>query len=126
MQNHMNMSFESRSTKGSLGKGQSRISSLVCENTEEHLIECLMAPARGLAGIDTCQKYTTNNNESINRVIKEFTGHKKREWPVFHMRMKELIDSQDQEFQKAIFGQGEYNIHPTYRHLAVSLFSFLL
>ena len=79
-----------------------------------------MAPARELAGVNTCRKFTNNNNESIIRVIKEFTGHKKSEWPVFHVRMKELVDSQDHEFQKAIFGQGEYNIHPTYRYLAIS------
>ena len=43
---------------------------------------CLMWHERKKAGLYIYQKYTTDN-ESINRVIKVFTGHEKCEWPVF-------------------------------------------
>ncbi len=38
--------------------------------------------------------YTTNNNESINKLLKEKVSYKQQEWPVFNQKMFELINDQ--------------------------------
>ena len=52
--------------------------------------------------------YTTNNNESINRLLKEKVSFKKQEWPEFNTKMFQLVSKQHEEFCKAICGCGEY------------------
>jgi len=54
------------------------------------------------------RSYTTNNNESINRVLKEKVGYKKQEWPEFNSKMLELVKEQQEEYSKAVCGCGEY------------------
>ena len=42
--------------------------------------------------------YTTNNNESINWLLKEKVCFKKQEWPEFNTKMFELVSEQHEEF----------------------------
>ena len=65
------------------------------------------------------RSYTTNNNESINRVLKEKVGYKKQEWPEFNSKMLELVKEQQEEYSKAVCGCGEYELCDDYKHLEV-------
>ena len=59
----------------------------------------------------------TNNNESINKNIKELTGQNS-EWPAFNTQMKQLIESQGKELRKTL-SVREGTFHLLYSHLAV-------
>lgn len=63
--------------------------------------------------------YTTNNNESINRVLKEKVCFKKQEWPEFNTKMFELVSEQYEEFSKVVCGCGEYRLADDYHSLEV-------
>ena len=63
--------------------------------------------------------YTTNNNELINRVLKENVNYKKQEWPEFNVKMLELVKEQQDEYSKAVCGCGEYELWDEYKHLEV-------
>ena len=64
--------------------------------------------------------YTTNNNESINKLLKEKVSYKQQEWPVFNQKMFELVNDQQEEFSKAVCGCGEYTFTDDYKFVQVS------
>ena len=66
------------------------------------------------------RSYTTNNNESINRVLKSKICYKKQEWPEFNSKMLELVTEQEEEFSKAVCGFGEYEFCDNYKCLQVA------
>ncbi len=63
--------------------------------------------------------YYTNDNESSNAAIKEKVNYQKSEWPQFNAKMKEFVDSQMKEAEKAIIGFGEFRVRDEYKHLVV-------
>ena len=79
---------------------------------------CMIHSVRSSAGLGCppCS-YTTNNNESINRVLKEKVSFKKQEWPEFNLKMLEL--EQQDEYSKAVCVCGEYELCDEYKHLEV-------
>ncbi len=64
--------------------------------------------------------YTTNNNESINRLLKEKICYKQQEWPSFNLQMYELVNEQQEEFSKAVCGCGEYKLVDDYKFLIIN------
>ena len=82
----------------------------------------MIRSVRSCAGLGSPPKtYTTNNNESINRLLKDNVHHKKQEWPQFNSKMYDLIMEQKEEFKKAICGgNGEYEICDEYKEFEVS------
>ena len=54
--------------------------------------------------------YYTNGSESINAVLKERVDYKKQQWAVFNQKMKETVEQQQQEVEKAIIGCGKYTV----------------
>ena len=68
---------------------------------------CLVWHERKKAGLYIYQKYTTDN-ESINRVIKVFTGHEKCEWPVFMCARSSSLIHRTRSCT-AIFGQVQHS-----------------
>lgn len=63
--------------------------------------------------------FTTNSSESINAVLKRKVHYKKSELPDFIDRIKEVVDEQQREVERAIFGRGKYKIRPQYSTLEV-------
>ena len=87
-----------------------------------HMIRCI----RSSAGLGYPPRlYTTNNNESINRLLKDKTAYRKQEWPTFNAKMLSLITDQQEEISKAICGFGEYKFSDEYKHLEVPLSQWL-
>ena len=81
----------------------------------------LIRSVRSTAGLGLPPSlYTTNNNESINRVLKEKMCYKKQEWPTFNSKMLELVLEQQGEYTKVICKCGEYELHENYEHLEIS------
>lgn len=72
---------------------------------------CMIQSVRSCAGLGyPPSMYTTTNNESINRVLKDQVHYKKQEWPQFNSKMFDLVKDQQEEFKKAVCGNGEYEL----------------
>ena len=80
----------------------------------------VISSVRRQAGVNApSEKYTTNANESLNKVVKFWQNFTKKNWPDFLEKLKGLVKAQVTEAQKALFGGGEYELSPTYQHLMI-------
>ena len=85
---------------------------LICSS----MIACVRTRA-GLGKPPKC--FTTNSSESVNNLLKRKVDFKRSEWPHFNKVLRTLVDEQNAEFQKAIFGEGEYEFAAEFKHLQV-------
>lgn len=82
----------------------------------EHTLRSL----REAVGLGSPPKaFYTNDNESINAVLKECVNYKKQQWGVFNQKMRKAVEQQQHEVEKAIIGCGKYRIRAEYKFLAV-------
>ena len=63
--------------------------------------------------------FTTNASESINAMLKRKVDYKKNELPVFVAKVKELVNEQQREVERAVIGRGKYRFREQYRYLEV-------
>ena len=56
------------------------------------------------------EPFITNSSESVNAVLKRKVNYKKSELPDFIDRIKETIDEQQREVERAIIGRGSISI----------------
>ena len=63
--------------------------------------------------------FYTNDVESKNRVLKLQAEYKPQELPTFVETMKDLLQKQKQEIEKAIIGVSKYKLLPSYSDLEV-------
>jgi len=81
----------------------------------------MIASVRCLAGLgNPPEYYTTNCNESLNDFLKRKVDFKHSEWPKFHEVLFAAVREQQEEFAKAVFSQGEYELCDEYDHLQVT------
>lgn len=64
--------------------------------------------------------FTTNASESINALLKHKTDYKKHQLPAFIEKVKDLIDEQLHEVERAIVGRGKWRFRPQYKFLEIS------
>ena len=64
--------------------------------------------------------FYTNDNESINALLKDCLGYKKHQWGLFNAKVKEIVNQQQREVEKALIGYGEYRLRPQYSSLSVT------
>jgi len=64
--------------------------------------------------------FYTNASESINSVIKTKVQFKRNELPQFITKLKELVEDQQREVEKAVIGRGKYRLRQEYKYLEVS------
>ena len=80
----------------------------------------MLSSGRREAGLgDPPEAFTTNACESINAVVKAKVQYKKSDLPHFLMQMRELIDEQGKEVERAVLKRGKYEFEDDYRHLEV-------
>ncbi|XP_062595876.1 uncharacterized protein LOC134257249 [Saccostrea cucullata] len=81
----------------------------------------LLKPIRTAAGLGFPPiRYTNNNNEAINSVLKREVDYKKQSWENMAVSLQNIIHTQYQELEKGVFNVGEYRLHKDYNHLSVS------
>lgn len=81
----------------------------------------MLSSVRSLAGLgNPPEYYTTNANESLNHLLKRKVDFKRSEWPQFNEILFTAVKEQQEEFAKAVFSQGQYEIRSEYKHLQVS------
>ena len=80
----------------------------------------MIASVRSMAGLGSPPKsYTTNNNESLNHLLKQKVDYKQNEWPAFNKLLRELCEQQQRECEKAVFGGGEYELVEEFKNQEV-------
>jgi len=79
----------------------------------------MIASVRTTAGLGYLPKVFTNSNESLNNLLKQKVDFKCSEWPRFHKTLRVITEEQHTEFEKAIFGQGEYELVDEFEYLKV-------
>lgn len=53
----------------------------------------------------------------MNDNIKDWIERKKMSMPAVNDKIRELIEGQQQEFEMAVFGSGQYDLSENYNHL---------
>ena len=89
-------------------------------NCLEEVRNCMLKDKREQAGLGSPpEPFYTNDVESKNRVLKLQAEYKPQELPMFVQTMKDLLQEQKQEIEKAMIGIGEYKLLPSYSDLEV-------
>ena len=79
-----------------------------------------LRPLREDIGLDSPPRpFYTNDNESVNALLKECVAFKKQQWPVFNSKVKKFVDDLQNEMEKAIMGCRQYRLKPQYKFLGV-------
>ena len=82
------------------------------------LREGMLRPIRVQAGLgDPPSVFMTNASESINALLKNKVEYRKNELPVFLDQLKEAIDEQEREVERAVIDRGKYRFRSDYRYL---------
>lgn len=66
------------------------------------------------------QQFTTNACESANFMLKNKVNYKRSELSVFIQKLREFVEEQENEIERAVIGHGKYELRPQYRHLQVA------
>ena len=79
----------------------------------------MLRPVREEAGLGSpLSAFITS--ESLNAMPKRKTDYKKHDLPVFVQHLKELIEEQQREIERAIIGRGKYEFTKEYKYLEIS------
>ena len=75
----------------------------------------MLRPVREEAGLGCPpQPFTTNPSEAVNAVNKNQVNYKSHQLIQFIEHLKEVIDEQDREVERAITGRGKYHFKEQY------------
>ena len=86
----------------------------------EVMCSTMIASVRTRAGLGCLpRRFTTNSNESLNNLLKRKVDFRRSEWPQFNKTLQAVVKEQQDEFQKAIFGMGEYELLDEFKYLEV-------
>ena len=89
-------------------------------NKAEDFAYSTLRDVREKAGLGSPPRpYFTNANEAMNRVLKEASKWKKSQLPEFIDKMKNLVEQQQRELEKAIVCTGEYMLRQPFKALEV-------
>ena len=82
-----------------------------CKHSASTVRDTMLSPIREAAGLGSPPSpYYTNAIEGLNKVTKDHTNYKKKELPEFVLRMKNMIDMQFAEVERALAGIGEFRV----------------
>ena len=97
------------------------------KHSKEVIINSMLYSVRRSAGLgNPPSPYYTNAVESINNLLKLRTNFKKQEVTTFIVKLKELVDNQFAEVDRAVAGIGDYEVSkdcPKFRFTSASWFS---
>ena len=89
-----------------------------CSSVVQH---SMLTPVREGAGLGSPPiPFYTNAVESINSLLKLRTDHRKQELPIFIERVKNAMETQFMEVDRAIAGLGDYQVLDGYRQFQFS------
>ena len=92
----------------------------LCQYKVDAIVSGMLKPIREEAGLGVPPSiFTTNASESINAVLKRKVDYKKNDLPVFMNHLKQLVDEQEREIERAVIGRGKYQFVEEYKFLEV-------
>ena len=75
----------------------------------------MLRPIREQAGLgNPPQPFTTNANETVNSVLKFHVNYKSSQLLEFVGKLKDVVDEQEQEIERAVIGRGKYRFKMQY------------
>ncbi|XP_065891101.1 uncharacterized protein [Dysidea avara] len=90
------------------------------EHKCEEIVSGMLSPVREDAGLGVPPSaFTTNVSESITAMLKRKVNYKKSELVAFIQHLKELIDEQQRELERAVIRRGKYEFREEYKFLEV-------
>jgi len=73
----------------------------------------MLKPVRREAGLGNPPlRFTTNASKSVNAMLKRKVDYKKNELHVFINHLKQVVDEQEKEVERAVISRGKYKFHP--------------
>ncbi len=82
--------------------------------------QTMMKPVREEAGLGSPpEPFTTNASETVNSIIKSHVSFKQSQLMELAEKLKEAIDEQEREIERAVIGRGKLRFKEEYRHLQV-------
>ena len=91
-----------------------------CNNKVDTVMLGMLRPVREEEGLGIPPPaFTTNASESINAMLKKKVDYKKNELPAFMNHLKQIIDEQDRELERAVIGRGKYEFVEEYKFLEI-------
>ena len=89
-------------------------------NKADAIRDTMLRPIREECGLGTPpDTFTTNASESINALLKHKVDYKRSELPIFIDKVKQLIDEQEKEVERAVINRGKYQFREQYQFLEV-------
>ena len=87
-----------------------------------HVIrDSMLKPVREECGLGCPpEPFTINVSESINAMLKRKLDYKRSELPAFIDKIKELVNEQQKELERAVIGRGKYQLKQQYQNLQVT------
>ena len=90
------------------------------EHKCEEIVSGMLSPVREDSGLGVpLSAFTTNASESITAMLKRKVNYKKSELVAFIQHLKELIDEQQRELERAVIRRGKYEFREEYKFLEV-------
>jgi hypothetical protein len=115
--------LESRwaSIKGAYPEIQPGFFTWFCSHKADTMKSTMLQPVCEEAGLGCPpQSFTTKASETVNSVLKSHFQHKSCQLLEFVCKLKDVIDEQEKEVQRAVIGRGKYRFKEQYQHLVVS------
>lgn len=66
------------------------------------------------------EPFTTNACEAANSMLKNKVDYKRNELSDFIKKLREFVDEQENEIERAIIGRGKYELRPQHRFMLVA------
>lgn len=84
------------------------------------IVSGMLRPVREDAGLGIPpSRFTTNASESVNAILKRKVEYKKNELPTFMNHLKQVVDEQEREVERAVIGRGKYQFVDEYKFFEI-------
>ena len=91
------------------------------QNKMTTLMWTMMKPVREEAGLGSPpESFTTNASETVNSIIKSHASYKPSQLTELMEKLREAIDEQEREVERAVIGRRKFRFKEEYKHLQVS------
>ena len=89
-------------------------------NKSTTIMQTMIKPVREEAGLGSPpESFTTNASETVNSIIKSHVAYKKSQLVELTEKIRDAIDEQEREMDRAVIGRGKYRFKEEYKHFQV-------
>ena len=108
-------------TESSLTLHRLNFSHIFVKNKSDNFKKAIIAPVHEKAGLESPpQEYHDNCPECINNVIKMEVKREKSTLVEFCLKMKSLVEQQEDHLVRAVTRRGEYRLHSAFKQFEIN------